>query len=141
MAKEFTRSDRVADAVQRSLAQLIPAEIRDPRLGMVNINSVEVARDLTLAKVYVTFVGETNPQACQESVAILNKTASFLRTLVGRELTIRSTPRLQFYYDESAVRGQVLSNLIDRAVAETFIPRLVERLAREQASCLFTPTC
>ena len=117
MAKEFTRSDRVADAVQRSLAQLIPAEIRDPRLGMVNINSVEVARDLTLAKVYVTFVGETNPQACQESVAILNKTASFLRTLVGRELTIRSTPRLQFYYDESAVRGQVLSNLIDRAVA------------------------
>ncbi len=117
MAKEFTRSDRVADAVQRSLAQLIPAEIRDPRLGMVNINSVEVARDLTLAKVYVTFVGESNPKTCQESVAILNKTASFLRTLVGRELTVRSTPRLQFYYDESAVRGQVLSNLIDRAVA------------------------
>lgn len=117
MAKEFTRSDRVADAVQRSLAHLIPAEIRDPRLGMVNINSVEVARDLTLAKVYVTFVGEDNPKACQDSVAILNKTASFLRTLVGRELTIRSTPRLQFYYDESAVRGQVLSNLIDRAVA------------------------
>ena len=117
MAKEFTRSDRVADAVQRSLAHLIPAEVRDPRLGMVNINSDEVSRDLTLAKVYVTFVGEDNPKARQESVAILNKTANFLRTLVGRELTIRSTPRLQFYYDESAVRGQVLSNLIDRAVA------------------------
>lgn len=117
MAKEFTRSDRVADAVQRSLAHLIPAEIRDPRLGMVNINSVDVARDLTLAKVYVTFVGETNPKACQDSVAILNKAASFLRTLVGKELTVRSTPRLQFYYDESSVRGQVLSNLIDRAVA------------------------
>ncbi len=117
MAKEFTRSDRIADAVQRSLAQLIPAEIRDPRLGMVNINSVEVARDLTLAKVYVTFVGEDNPKACQESVAILNRAASFLRTLLGRELTIRTTPRLQFYFDESAVRGQVLSNLIDRAVA------------------------
>src|SRR5690606_29253207 len=98
MAKEFTRSDRIADAVQRSLAQLIPAEIRDPRLGMVNINSVEVARDLTLAKVYVTFVGEDNPKACQESVAILNRAASFLRTLLGRELTIRTTPRLQFYF-------------------------------------------
>ncbi|MCR6652267.1 MAG: 30S ribosome-binding factor RbfA [Cellvibrionaceae bacterium] len=117
MAKEYTRSDRVADAVQRSLAQLIPAEIRDPRVGMVNINSVDVARDLTLAKVYVTFIGETNPKACQDSVAILNKAASFLRTLVGRDLTVRSTPRLQFYYDESSVRGQVLSNLIDRAVA------------------------
>lgn len=117
MAKEFTRSDRVADAVQRSLARLIPAEIRDPRLGMVNINSVEVARDLTMAKVYVTFVGESSPKACQDSVAILNNAASFLRTLVGRELTTRITPRLQFYFDESAVRGQVLSNLIDRAVA------------------------
>ena len=117
MAKEFSRSDRVADAVQRSLAHLIPAEIRDPRLGMVNINSVDVAKDLTLAKVYVTFVGETNPKACQDSVAILNKAASFLRTLVGKELTVRSTPRLQFYYDESSVRGQILSNLIDRAVA------------------------
>jgi ribosome-binding factor A len=117
MAKEFTRSDRVADAVQRSLAQLIPAEIRDPRVGMVNINSVVVARDLTFAKVYVTFVGEDNPKACEESVAILNKAASFLRTLVGRSLTTRITPRLQFYYDESAVRGQVLSSLIDRAIA------------------------
>lgn len=117
MAKEYSRSDRVADAVQRSLARLIPAEIRDPRLGMVNINSVQVARDLTLAKVYVTFVGENDPRACHESVAILNSAANFLRTLVGKELTTRSTPRLQFYYDESAVRGQVLSNLIDRAVA------------------------
>ncbi|MBC6905738.1 30S ribosome-binding factor RbfA [Saccharophagus sp. K07] len=117
MAREFSRSDRVADAVQRSLAHLIPAEIRDPRLGMVNINSVEVSRDLTLAKIYVTFVGEDNPKACQDSVSILNNAASFLRSLVGKELTVRSTPRLQFYYDESSVRGQVLSNLIDRAIA------------------------
>ena len=117
MPKEYSRSDRVADAVQRSLAHLIPAEIRDPRLGLVNINAVEVARDLTLAKVYITLVGENNPKACQDSVDILNKAANFLRNLVGRELTIRSTPRLQFYYDESAVRGQMLSNLIDRAVA------------------------
>jgi ribosome-binding factor A len=126
MPKEYSRSDRVADAVQRSLAHLIPAEIRDPRLGMVNINSVEVARDLTLAKVYVTLVGENNPKVCQESVAILNKAANFLRNLVGRDLTIRSTPRIQFYYDESAVRGQVLSNLIDRAVA-------ADRANRDQA--------
>lgn len=117
MAKEYNRSDRVADAVQRSLARLIPAEIRDPRLGMVNINAVEVARDLTLAKVYVTLVGEDNPAVCRESVAILNNAAHFLRNLVGKELSVRSAPRILFYYDESAVRGQVLSNLIDRAVA------------------------
>ena len=52
MAREFKRSDRVADAVQRSLAQAIPNEVRDPRLGMVNINAVVVAKDLTMAKVF-----------------------------------------------------------------------------------------
>lgn len=117
MPKEFTRSDRVADAVQRILAQVIPKEIRDPRLGMVNINAVEVARDLSLAKVYITLVGESDAAQCKQSAEILNRAASFLRNSVGRELTMRSTPRLQFIYDESAVRGQQLSSLIDNAIA------------------------
>jgi ribosome-binding factor A len=117
MPKEYSRSDRVADAVQRSLARFIPSEIRDPRLGLVNINSVDVAKDLSLAKVYVTLVGEDNADVCRRSVTILNGAANYLRTLVGRELTVRSTPRIQFYYDESSVRGQMLSNLIDQAIA------------------------
>lgn len=117
MPKEFSRSDRVADAVQRILAQIIPSEIRDPRLGMVNINAVEVARDLSLAKVYITLVGENDAQQCRQSAEILNRASSFLRNLVGKELTMRSTPRLQFIYDESAVRGQHLSSLIDSAIA------------------------
>lgn len=117
MAREFSRSDRVADAVQRSLAKLIPVEIRDPRLGMANINTVTVTRDLAQAKVYVTFVGQDDPDKGRESVAILNNASSFLRKLVGKDLTIRSVPRLQFYFDEAAVRGQKISSLIDRAVA------------------------
>jgi ribosome-binding factor A len=117
MAKEFHRSERVADAIQRSLARLIPQEVRDPRLGMVNINEVVVTRDLAYAKVYVTLVGEQSDEACETSVSILNNAANFLRSLVGKELTMRTTPRLQFYYDKTAVRGQELSSLIDRAVA------------------------
>lgn len=117
MAREFKRADRVADAVQRSLAQIIFAEVRDPRLAMVNINSVDVTRDLAHAKVYVTFVGETDPAVCNDSVEILNNAANYLRTLLGKEMAMRSVPRIKFLYDESAVRGQMLSNLIDRAVA------------------------
>lgn len=117
MPKEYSRSDRVADAVQRILAQVIPTEVRDPRVGMVNINAVEVARDLSLAKVFITLVGENDAQACVQSAEILNKASSFLRNQVGRELTMRSTPKLQFIYDESAIRGQNLSRLIDNAIA------------------------
>lgn len=118
MPREFTRSDRVADAIQRSLAHAIQIEVRDPRLGMVNINSVSVSRDLTWAKVYVTFVGVDSSEEAEASVAILNKAASYLRNVVSKDLTIRSTPKLQFFYDKSTVVGQKLSHLIDKAVAK-----------------------
>ena len=118
MAKEFTRSDRVADALQRSLANTIQTEIRDPRLGMVNINTVDVSRDLTSAKVYVTFIGVDDDKNNEASVEILNNAANFLRNIVAKDLSMRSTPKLKFYYDASVVHGQILSNLIDRAVAE-----------------------
>ena len=116
MAREFTRSDRVADAVQRLLAQMIPNEIRDPRVGMVNINGVDVARDLSIAKVYITVVG-AEKEACEQAVSVLNKAAGFLRSLISKELTMRSTPKLVFYYDFTAHQGGVLSGLIDKAVA------------------------
>lgn len=117
MPKDFNRADRVADAVQRSLARLIPLEVHDPRLGMVNINTVSVSRDLANAKVYVTFVGQTDPKACFESVEVLNAAASYLRSLLGKDLSMRSLPRLQFVFDESAIRGQEIRKLIDDAVA------------------------
>lgn len=116
MAKEFHRADRVADAMRRELAQLIQHEVRDPRVGMVNVNDVEVSRDLTTAKVYVTLVGEDDPSKIEISLTALNKAAGFLRSQLAKEIQIRTIPRLHFRYDETSVRGQHLSALIDKAV-------------------------
>lgn len=116
MPREFTRSDRVADAIQRYLASMIQQEVRDPRVGMVNINEVKVTRDMAYAKVYVTLVG-ADEQTSLTSVSVLNKASGFLRTLLAKQLSMRTVPRLQFYYDHTSVRGQELSSLIDRAVA------------------------
>ncbi|ACE83776.1 30S ribosome-binding factor RbfA [Cellvibrio japonicus] len=118
MPREFTRSDRVSDAIQRLLAQVIPQEVRDPRLGMVNINAVAVSRDMAFAKVYVTFVGVTDEPKSLEGIGILNKASGFLRSFVARELSMRTVPKLQFIYDKTSIRGQELSSLIDRAIAE-----------------------
>ncbi len=118
MPREFTRSDRVSDAIQRLLGKLIPQEVRDPRVGMVNINDVKVTRDMAYAKVYVTFVGVDSDEQGQESAAILNKASGFLRSLLAKELSMRTVPRLQFIYDKTSIRGQQLSSLIDRAVAD-----------------------
>lgn len=117
MAREFKRSDRVGDAIQRNVAQLIQQEIRDPRIGMVNINDVVVTRDLAYAKIYVTFVGSESDEESVEAAKLLNKASGFIRAQLSKEMKMRSTPRLTFYYDKTAVHGQALSYLIDKAVA------------------------
>ncbi|MGN0920417.1 MAG: 30S ribosome-binding factor RbfA [Cellvibrio sp.] len=118
MPREFTRSDRVSDAIQRLLAKIIPQEVRDPRVGLVNINDVTVTRDMAFARVFVTFVGVEDEAKSLEAAAILNKAAGFLRTFVAKELSMRTVPKLQFIYDKTSVRGQELSSLIDRAIKQ-----------------------
>jgi ribosome-binding factor A len=116
MPKEFSRNVRVADQIQRSLAQLIQSDIADPRLGLVNVNAVDVSRDYANARVYVTFVGDEAAGNVEQSMAILNKAAGYLRGLLAKELNSRTTPRLSFVYDKTSVEGQRLSRLIDQAV-------------------------
>ena len=118
MAREFKRTDRVADALQRSVSQFIQQEIRDPRIGMVNVNDVNVTRDFAYAKIFVTFVGRETEEECEAALAVLNKAAGFLRTLVAKDMDLRTTPRLQFVYDKTTIRGNKLASLIERAVAD-----------------------
>jgi len=117
MPREFTRSDRVSDAIQRILGQVITQEIRDPRIGLVNINAVTVTRDMAYAKVYVTFVGADEAESLA-AASVLNKASGFLRGFIAKELVMRSVPKLQFIYDKTAIRGQEISFLIDRAMKE-----------------------
>ena len=118
MPREFTRSDRVSDAIQRLLGQVIPNEIRDPRIGLVNINEVTVTRDMAYAKVYVTFVGVEDEKDSIAAASILNKASGFLRTFLAKELSMRTVPKLQFIYDKTSVKGQAISTLIERALKE-----------------------
>ncbi|MGH1371390.1 MAG: 30S ribosome-binding factor RbfA [Cellvibrionaceae bacterium] len=118
MARDFKRTDRLGDAIQRILAQLIQFEVRDPRIGMVNINDVDVTRDLSIARVFVTFVGKESDEECEQASEALNKASGFLRSQLAKELDIRITPRLTFVYDKTSVRGQHLSQLIDKAVKQ-----------------------
>jgi ribosome-binding factor A len=126
MAREFKRTDRVADALQRSVSQFIQQEIRDPRIGMVNVNDVNVTRDFAYAKIFVTFVGRETEEECEAALSVLNKAAGFLRTLVAKDMDLRTTPRLQFVYDKTTIRGNKLASLIERAVADDQAKRTEE---------------
>jgi len=117
MPREFTRAERVSDAVQQELAVLIRSEVRDPRVGMVNITDVSVSRDLAYSKIFVSFVDDRDQQQIDEALAALNGAAGYLRKLLAGSIKLRVTPQLTFIYDESGRRGQHLSALIDYAVS------------------------
>ena len=117
MPKDYSRLERVADALRRDLAQFIQLEMRDPRVGMVTVNDVEVSRDLAHAKVFVTIMGRDSEEDASEALEVLNDAAGFLRSQLAKNSTMRTTPRLTFVFDASVLRGQHLSSLIDRAVA------------------------
>lgn len=118
MPREFKRSDRVADAVQRELADLIRREIRDPRLAMINVTGVDVTRDLAAAKVFVNFIEDLDDKEHVERTAVLNKAAGFIRSQLMHRMRLRITPKLTFLYDATGDRGRHLSALIDYAVAQ-----------------------
>jgi len=119
MAKEYSRTQRIGDQMQRELALLIQREIKDPRLGLVTITGVDVARDLSHAKVYVTVMGQDdNAEVVKQNTSILNDAAGFLRMQLGKAMKLRTVPQLHFSYDASIRRGAELSALIERAVAE-----------------------
>lgn len=115
MAKEYSRTQRVADHLQRELAGLIQHEVRDPRVGMVNITSVTVSRDLGYAKVYYTVLGSENSEDAKESTEVLNKAAGFLRSQLSRDSSMRRLPQLRFYFDSSVGQGRHMEDLIRRA--------------------------
>lgn len=113
--KAFPRTRRVGEQIRRELAELIRDELRDPRLALISMTSVEVSRDLAYARIFVTLVGDPADRA--ERVAELNHAAPLLRRELGRRMRIRTVPKLEFRYDEVVERAARLSALIDAAVA------------------------
>jgi len=116
MAREFARTDRVAQEIQKEVAMIIQREVKDPRLGMVTVNAVEVTRDLAYAKIFVTFF-TLEGQNVDQSAEILNEAAGYIRTLLAKRIKARIMPELRFVYDKSMVEGVRMSSLVDKAVA------------------------
>jgi ribosome-binding factor A len=116
MPRDFPRSRRIAEQVQRELSDIIRLELKDPRVGMITITDVEMTPDNAHAKVFFTVLGQ-QPRI-DEAAAGLQHAAGYLRSQLAQRIKIRIVPQLHFEYDASVERGIRLSQLIDAAVAD-----------------------
>jgi len=104
------RPQKVADQIQRELAEVIRRELQDPRLALVTLTAVDAAPDLSHAVVYFTCLERAQAEAAAKA---LSRAAGFLRSRLAKRIKLYTTPELRFRYDESVERGAHLSQLID----------------------------
>lgn len=108
----FKRVDRIAEVIQRKLAELISREIDDPRLpSLITISAVKVSPDLSHARIYFTILEDNQ----QQTADILNAASNYLRGFLAKSLKLRKTPNLRFIYDESLAYARHLNQLIEDA--------------------------
>ena len=115
-AKKFStpnRSFKVADQIQRDLTELIARELKDPRVGMVTLQGVEVTPDYAHAKVFFSLL--TGDPV--ETQAALNQAAGFLRNGLFKRLHIHTVPTLHFVFDRTSERAADMNALIAKAVS------------------------
>ncbi len=120
------RGQRVADQIARDLAELIPLQVRDPRVKFVTITGCEITPDYAHAKVFFTTMG-CDAQDCEKG---LNAAAGMLRNCIFKKLRIHTVPTLHFEHDTSVERGFAMDAVIDRAMAQT---RASEAINKQKA--------
>lgn len=119
--KEFSRAQRVSQEIKKEIAFILQRDIKDPRIGMATVSSVQISRDLAYAKVFVTFFTDLIENASPEShhadgIKALQEAASYIRVLLGKSMRLRIVPKLTFMYDHSLIEGMRMSNLVNNTI-------------------------
>lgn len=115
MPQRNSRHQRIAAQMQRTLAELVPRAVKDPRVGHLTITSVSVLEDLSVARIWFLPFGKN--VNVEEQLAGLRSAAGFLRGEIARQLGLRHAPRLEFLIDTALEQAQALTQLINSAVA------------------------
>lgn len=119
MPKDYSRTRRVAEQLQREMAQLVQQEIKDPRLGLVTISAVKLSKDMSHANIFFTVLENDDSDekhSIDETLKILDGASGFLRHELAKRMQLRIVPHIHFKYDESIAYGNDLSALISKAM-------------------------
>ena len=114
MPREFSRNQRLGNQVLRSLSELLRFETKDPRLQRVSLTSVDLTRDLSVARVYFSLMDPNDDPALVAEG--LQAAAGFLRRKLGGAIKVRHVPELRFAHDDSAAEAVRIGHLIDTAI-------------------------
>ena len=115
MSRDFPRSRRIEDQIQRLLSDVIRNDVRDPRLSRAIITAVRVSRDLSVAWVYYSVLQtEGEPDSLDDA---FKSAVGFMRSRLAKDLTVRRVPELRFELDETGENARAMDQLIEDAIS------------------------
>lgn len=104
------KQERVAGIIKKEISELIQFNLKDPHVGFVTITDVSVTADLSIAKIYVTFLGK---EARNEAgLKALNRSKGYLRSELAKRLSIRKCPELIFLHDDALEKGNRIERIL-----------------------------
>jgi ribosome-binding factor A len=110
---DAARARKIADRIQRIVAEMLDRRIKDPRLGFVTVTDARITADLRDATVYYTVFGSAEDRSA--SAAALESAKGLIRSEVGKQTGIRHTPSLTFVIDEVQENAQHIEDLLVKA--------------------------
>lgn len=103
------KKDKMNNIVLRELSSILQIEVKDPSIGFCTITAVDITSDLSIAKVYVSFLNKNT----KKSMEALERSKGFIRSILAKRLTIRKCPEIYFLLDDSLVYGNKIESIID----------------------------
>ena len=106
-----SRPGRIKALIEKNVMDIVRGEIKDPKIGLVSVNEVDVNRDSSEAKVYVTFFNAKYPH---QSFELLKKKEGFVRTRLASKMDLYKVPKIVFVYDESFERADRIEKALKK---------------------------
>ncbi|MDF2946022.1 MAG: ribosome-binding factor [Bacillales bacterium] len=104
------RPTRIGEQMKKELTEIISRKLKDPRIGFVTVTDVDVTGDLSIAKVYITVLG--NDEQKQDTLRGLEKAKGFIRSEIGQRIRMRKTPEILFEFDSAIEYGNKIDSLL-----------------------------
>ncbi|MGL5540470.1 MAG: 30S ribosome-binding factor RbfA [Erysipelotrichaceae bacterium] len=104
------KAERMGTIIQKEVSEIIQFELKDPKVGFVTVTDVRCTADLSIAKVYVSFLGKEERK--EAGMKALQRSKGFIRSELAKRLTVRKTPDLVFLHDDALERGNKIENII-----------------------------
>lgn len=107
-----TRQNKVGELLRAEISDVILREFKDPRLGFITVISVEVTSDMRHARVFVSVMGTEQERAA--NLKILKRAEHFVRQAVGKRISMKTLPEIEFKLDTSADKAIHMLELLEQ---------------------------